>query len=106
MRHDEAFPEALVERKRDTLAHAARSDENQRRLMVANFGGDPIVNLAPHLFARNGAELVARNLHGELHLATVPYVDNRRVLAQELRDALQGTNGGRKADALRLPPTL
>ena len=101
VRHREAFAEAFVECEGDTLAHAARSDEDQRRLMVVNLSSDPIVDLAPHLFARDGAELVAGNFYGELHFATVPNVDDRRALAQELRDALQGAYGGRKADALR-----
>ena len=55
MRQHEAFAEPLVERERDALAHAARSDEDQRRAMRSNLLGDAIVDLAPHLFARNAA---------------------------------------------------
>ena len=104
MRHREAFAEAFVERKGDALAHAARSDEDQRCLMLVNLGGDAVVNLAPHLFARHWAEFVAGNFDRQLHFAAVPDVDDRRTLAQELRHLFQRTHGRRKPDSLRFFP--
>ena len=53
---------------------------------AVNLRGDAIVDLGPHLIARDRGQLVAGNFDGERHFAAVPDVDDRRALAQEMRD--------------------
>ncbi len=102
MRHHEALAEALVERERHALAHAPRSDEDQRRAVLANLLRDAIVDLAPHLAARDRSELVGRHLDRELHRAAVADVDDPRRGAQEARDLVERPHRCGEADALRL----
>ena len=62
VRHDETFAETLVQRKGDALAHPPRADEDQGRAMGSDLLGDAVVDLAPHLLARDGTEFVGGNL--------------------------------------------
>ncbi len=102
MRHHEAFPETLVEREGDAFAHPPGADEDQRRAMRADLLGDAIVDLAPHLFARDRTELVAGNFDAQLHLAAVSDVDRRRPIAQKSGDVFERPHRRREPDALRL----
>ena len=99
--HD-AFAEPGAQRKRDAFAHAARRDEDERRLVRENQCGHAIVDLGPHLGARDGAEFAAGHLDRERHGAPRTDIDDPGIRAQECRHFLQRTHGGRQTDALRL----
>ena len=96
VRHHEAFAETLVEREGDAFAHAAGSDEDQRRAMRADLLGDAIVDLAPHLFARDRTEFVVGNLDPQVHLAAVSDVD---VVARSLRNRATSASGRTVAES-------
>ena len=106
MRHDETLAQALVQRERHALAHAARSGEDQGRAVAADLLGDPIVDLAPHLLARDRAKLVGRHLDRELHRATMADIYDARPRAQEAGDFFERPHGGREPDALRFAARL
>ena len=73
VRHHEAFAEALV-RARTRRARSCGASPTKISVvrLRADLFGDAIVDLAPHLVARDRAELVVGNLDRELHLAAVP----------------------------------
>ncbi len=101
VRHDEAVAEALVEREGDTLAHAARADEDQRRAVIANLLGDAVVDFAPHLLACHRPQLVGGNENVEFHRAAMSDVDDERIGTQETCDFLDRPHGSRESDSLR-----
>src|SRR5579883_567254 len=101
VRHDETVAQAFVERERNALAHPPRPYKDQRGAVRANTLGDAVVNFAPHLFACNRAQLVAGDLDGQLHLAPMADVHDRRAIAQKPRNLVDRTDRRRKADPLR-----
>ncbi len=105
MRHDESVAEALVERERDALAHAARTNEDQRGAVIANLLGDAVVDFAPHLLTRHRSELVGGNDNVQIHRAAVSDVDDERLRAEEPGNLLDRADGGRKPDPLGTAPT-
>ena len=83
MRHHDAFAEALFERERDALAHAAGRHEDERRAVGENLLREAIVDFAPHLAAGNRAEFVAGDFDGERHFAAAADVGDGDVGAEE-----------------------
>ncbi len=79
-----------------------RVDEHQRGAMGENQLGHAIVDLGPHLVAGHRAQFVARNLHGQIHLAAMADIDDARVRRQKLRHLFDGLHRSRESDALRL----
>ena len=61
---------------RDALGQAARVDEDQRGAVGGDVAGEAVVDLVPHLAGGDGAEFVARDFDGEIHLAAVADVDD------------------------------
>ena len=103
MRHHEAFAETLVEREGDALAHAPRADEDQRRAMRADLLGDAIVDLGPHLLARDRSQLVGRHFDRQRpSRAGARRRRSSRVGLKKLRDRLDRADRRREADPLRL----
>ena len=84
MRHHETVAEPLVERKGDAFAHATRAYENQRRAMSTDLLGDAVVDLTPHLFARDRTQLVGWDLDAKFHFAPMSDIDDRRRGTQEV----------------------
>ncbi len=70
--------------------------------MRQNQLGHAVVDLGPHFVARHRAKLVSRDLHGQLHLAAMPDVDDACVRRQELRDLFDRLDRGGQTDALGL----
>ena len=106
VRQHDAFAEPRRERKRDPFAHAPRADEDQRRAMREHQRRDAIVDLGPHLAARDRTQFVARHLDRQRHLAPVTDVDDFRRGAEKLRDLLDRAHRRREADALRFPAAV
>ncbi len=101
VRQHDALAQARREREGDLLAHPARAHEHERGLVREHERRHAVVDLAPHLAARDRTQLVARHLDRERHLAPVSDVDDVRGAAEEVRDFLDRPHGRREADALR-----
>ena len=63
MRQNGIGTEPLAEMMCDPLSEPPRVDEDQRRAIFAREFGETVVNLAPHLVARDWAEFVFWNLN-------------------------------------------
>ena len=81
VRRDRLVAEALAQMTRDPFGHAARVDEHERRAMLRNQLGEPVVVLLPHLVRHHRFERRPRQLQAEIDLAPVPFVDDRRSAA-------------------------
>jgi len=68
--------------------------------MRQNQLGHAVIDLGPHFVARHRAQLVSRDLHGQLHRAPMADVHNARVLRQELRDLFNRFDRSGQTDAL------
>ena len=93
--------ETLAQVVGHALRQAPRVDEDQGSAVRADQLGDAVVDLVPHLVGGHRAELVARHLDGQIHVAPVPHVDHAGAVAQESRDVLDRLHRRGKADALR-----
>src|SRR5579872_4403067 len=87
---------------RQTLGQAARAHEDERRPMLADMLRETVVDLAPHLVARNRAEFVSRHFDRKLHLAPMTDIDDGSARTEEASNAFDRFDGRRQADALRL----
>jgi hypothetical protein len=76
MRRDRLGAETFAQMFRQTLGQPSRVDEDQRRLVGGDQFRQPVVVLLPDLVRHDGLEVRARNLHGEVHLATMALVDD------------------------------
>ncbi len=85
---------------RDAFGEAPAADEDERRLVGFDQRRQTVVDLVPHLVGRDGAQLIARDLNGEVHLAAVADVDDAGLVAEEASHLLYGFDGGGEADAL------
>src|SRR2546423_15717214 len=70
---------SLAQMPRNSLSHASRVDEDERRLVFANKVGDAIVNLFPDFVGHQSLERRTRNFECEIEFATMTAVDDRAV---------------------------
>ena len=61
--------EPLAEVMGDALGHPARVDEDERRPVLGDERGEPVVDLAPLLVRRDGLQIGARHLDREIEVA-------------------------------------
>ena len=78
MRGDALGAQPLGQMARDPLDEAARVHEDQGRAVGPGQLGDAIVDLLPLLVGADGAQLVAQHLDGEVHVAPLAHVHDRR----------------------------
>ena len=102
MRHHRIFTQLLAQIVSDAFGKAACVDEHKRRAVLANQFRNAMICLAPKLHRRHGPQFVVRNFHCEIEIAPVSGVHDYRTFAQKLRDFVQGLDGRRQPDALRL----
>ena len=82
------------------LGQPARVDEHQRGPVLLRQRGDAVVDLVPHFHAGDGAQLIARNFHRQIHGAPMPDLNDMRAVAQESGDVFDGADGRRQPDFL------
>src|SRR5262249_58653886 len=76
VRDDVLLAEPLLERRRGALDESPRVDEHDRRAMLRDQLGDPIVDARELLVRRDRAELVVGDLDREVELAAMAGVDD------------------------------
>src|SRR5215831_10007283 len=98
-----AFPQTLGKMMRDAFGEPARVDEDQRRAMSENQFTKPIVDLAPHLIARDGAEFVLRHFDCNIQFAAMTAIDNADLFVgcDKASDFFDRPHRGGKADTLQ-----
>ena len=94
-------PSRSPERMGDAFRQPPRIHKNQRRAVRQDEFRHAIVDLVPHLGAGDGAQFVARNFYGQIHLAAVSDVDDSRVRAEQAGHFFDRLHGRGKADSLR-----
>ena len=82
MRKHHILTQAFSERMCNALRKAPGIHENERRAVRQDEFRDTVVDLVPHLRARDRTERVARNFDGDLHLAPMSDIDDSRIQAQ------------------------
>ena len=98
-------PETLAEEVGETLRQPPRVHEHQRGAVLAYVVGDAVDHLAELLGRRHRGELGVGKLDADLEAAGVAAVHDGRVVGitrpgEQARRPLDGTLGGRQADAL------
>lgn len=105
MGRDGIVSQTLTEVQREPLDHAPRGHENQRRTMRSALVREPIVELCPLLVRAYGAELFARNVNGQLDVATIARIDDLRQRTartdQETRGKFDRAHGRGQTHTLR-----
>ena len=100
---DGIFPEPIAKVTRDAFRHPPRVHEHQRRSMLSNQRGEPVVVLLPDLVRHDRFERRAGNLQIEIHRAPMPLVDNRALARTDTheipRDLFDRLLRGGQADA-------
>ena len=71
--------EAFAQVPGDAFGHVPRVDEHERGLMLANQLGQPVVVLRPDLVRHHRIERRPRDLHADVHLTPVTFIDDRAV---------------------------
>src|SRR5579872_7628338 len=104
MRQNDIRSQPFRERERHALGHTACRNEDQGRAILLDERADAIVNVVPHLIARDVSELVARNLNRELELASMTDIDHGRIRTEIFGHALDRFYRCGKSDALWFPP--
>ena len=103
VRGDVLLAEPLGEVARNPFRNAALVDENQRRAMLSDQLGEPVVHLAPDFSRHHRSERRARHLDREIAVAHMARIDDLRHLIaladEEMRHLVQRLHGGRQADA-------
>ncbi len=98
---------AIAKMMRHALGEPPGVHEHERRPVLVDQDGQPIVNLLPHLVRRHRAKFVVRHLHCEIHRAAVTVIDHGDagcfIRRQEPRYCFDGANGGGQSDPLRRP---
>ena len=102
------FSQALGQMMCHPFAQTSRVDEHQRGAMCDDQRRKPIVDLAPHLFRRHGAELVLRYFDRQVQSAAVAVVDDLHVVLgaigrahQKPGDLFNRVHRRRQPDALQ-----
>ena len=107
---DRILAEPVGELARDPLAHAAGVDEDERRPVLADEGGEPLVDLAPDFVGHDRFERRVGRLDREIARPLMARIDNRdlsrRIAApvgadQQVRHLADRVLGGREPDALK-----
>ena len=96
-------------RRRDVpRAHGQTRSDSRRVLTKTSVvrwarinSANTVVNLVPHLRAGDGAEFVARNLDGKVHLAPMAHVDDSCVRTKQARHFFDRLYRRGKADPLQ-----
>ena len=105
VRGDMLLAEPLGQVAGDALGDATLVDEDERRAVLADQLGEPVVHLVPHLGGHHRGERRARHLDREIALAYVAGIDDRHRLValphQEACHVGERLHGGRQADAHR-----
>ena len=101
VRGDGVLAKPIAQVPRQPLRHPPRVDEHQRRPVVADQRGEPVVVLLPDFVRHHGVERRPRDLDREIHLAAVSFVYHRAAAAggQIIRDLRDWLLRGRQADA-------
>ena len=93
----------LGQMHRQPLAQPACVHEHQRRSMLLNKRGDPVVDLVPELVGRDRSQLASRHFDGEIERATRRDLDDDRIgparAREKARDQLDGFLRRLQADA-------
>jgi hypothetical protein len=90
----------------DALGHLARVDEDERRAVLEDVGGDEVEHVGKLRAAGDCFEFAVRKLDGYVEVAPVAAVHDgsggpRRIRSrQEASHHLEGALGGRQSDAL------
>ena len=85
MRGYQFFPNAFAQVHRQPLGQPPRVDEDQRGTVLHRQLGEAVVDFAPHFVAGDRAQLRWWNFDGEIELAAMTDVDDRRCWAGRLR---------------------
>ena len=102
MRGDGRFAEPVGQVARDPLGEPARIDEDQRRAMLFDQLGEPVVDLAPDFLRHHRLERRIGHLERDVALARVAVIDDRAFAPradQILADLLDRLLRRRKPDA-------
>src|SRR5579883_186649 len=100
MREDGVRAETFRKMMRDAFGEAPRVDKDECGAIFAGQPGDAVVDFVPHFIAGDGAEFVAGDFDGELHLALVADLDDFRFGAEKLSDFFDRADSGGEADFL------
>ena len=76
MRSDGGVADAVAEMTSQSLGHAPRVDEDQRRAMRADQFREPVVILLPHFVGHHRLQRRARDFQREIHRPAVAFVDD------------------------------
>ena len=103
---DHVVAELLAEEVGDPFGEAAGVDEHDRRAVVGDVLGDAVEDLAELLVAGDGFELGIRELDGEVEVALVAGIDDRRhrrrfAADEEAGDGLDRALGRAQSDPHR-----
>ena len=101
VRGDAVRSQAFRQGVRDAFGEPPRVDEEQGCPVSADQFGDAVIQFGPHFMRGDGAEFVAGNQHGQVHVAAMAGVDDARAGADEVRDLFDRLDRGGQADALR-----
>ena len=92
MRRDILITQSFSQVSRDPLSHAARVDEHERRLVLANQRGHPVVDFFPNFVRHDRFQRRTGNFDRQIELARVASVYNRATwgaVAGKIRSANQ-----------------